>query len=279
LCGPRRRGLLAGGLLGAVVALRPSLAPLVPLLWLFGLRRPAVAAAAAAAVCVAVTLPVAGLQGWQSWVASVGLLERTIYGDAALVRALGVPIRPPAVLEGHDYAKAAWLAGYSADASITFLVQRAARLTGLAGPGLAFEATWSWLSKLLAFASLAAFAGVALRLGVRARSDRTRIAAALLGALLVDAFVILRVSYADILLLAPLGLLWPALLSARAPRWPAAAVLGGLLLGSQLLLVPTRLGWLGAFVRPFAVLSGLIGCVLWACGPPVAPRSETLPPG
>ena len=95
----RPREWPAGLLLGAAVALRPTLAVLVPMLFVLRLRRTALSACAAAAVAVLLTLPLAGIDGWLSYQGSVRLLERAMLGDPEANRALGKAARPPAVLE------------------------------------------------------------------------------------------------------------------------------------------------------------------------------------
>jgi len=251
-----RHGPWVQGLpIGFAIALRPTLAVMIPALWLLRLRKPAVSAAGTAALLVALTLPLAGIRGWLQYQRSVAMLERTILGDKETIRSLGQPYRPPPVIEGHDYSQTAYLRSYTANTSFSWIVPRLLQLRD--------REAWMAISKVLAFACAAAFLIAALVLGAARRSLRTRAALAIVAALMVDDFLILRVSYADVLLLAPLALLLPALIRQRTPPLFAALLLGGLVLGANLLLVWTPIGWLGPIVRSAAVMLGLVCSCLW----------------
>lgn len=253
----------AGVPLGIAIALRPSLAVLIPLAFLLGLRRSALGAILAALALAGLTLPLAGVSGWLHFVRHAGLIGRWALRDPATLALLGKPVPVPAVLEGHDFSRL--LPGLSGNTAIGGVLQAA-----FAGSSSALETLRSWwprVSPLLALGAVAATLALVLWGGLRRRAVTTRLALALVAALLVDYCLPIRISYADVLFLPPLALLLPALLSRRLPRVFPTLILTGFICGAAFATVSWKIGYPGALIRSALVMIGLLGACVWLSFP------------
>ena len=259
-----RDGAWSGVPLGLAIALRPSLAVLIPIAFLLGLRRSSLAALVAAAA-VGITLPLAGVAGWLQFVRHAGLIGRWALRDPATLSMLGAPVPVPARLEGYDFSRV--LPGLSGNTALGGVLQAAATAARSTGALHALARWWPPASQALALAAVAATLAVALRAGLRHRALRTRLALALVAALLVDYFLPIRIAYADVLFLPPLALLLPALAARRPPRAAGLLILSGFACGAALLTVSWRIGYPGALLRSALVMAGMLGACVWLSHP------------
>jgi hypothetical protein len=197
------RAKFAGIGCGVAAALRPDLAVLIPILWAGGKKRAAAQAAAAAGLVLLLALPAASIGIWQSYAANIGRLVDWMAGPRNRAAFPVVDTHGP--IDGYMFTN--WL--HSSTESFTLPSLIHAR--GIFGVAAALT--------LLTCVALVTLAHL---------SRRCRMPGLALGALLawtpalLDMFLPLRQSYADVLFL--LGLV-PAVLIAERQRSLALALL------------------------------------------------------
>ncbi|AGA27580.1 glycosyltransferase family 87 protein [Singulisphaera acidiphila] len=223
----RRRGdtWSAGLAFGLAVALRPNFLLMALPLTLLGYRKCATGLIVTAALTAAATLPVVGRAGWISYAHNVQVWDELFdHGPSLLIERYGPPREVPRDAEGRDLSRY-----WDIDTGGSTLRNFKPLLD-----------SWAWTMKIKAHVRLDRFglalwltAIGALALALRMRGilvgSRGTAALALITALGSEFFLPLRFSYADILLLAPLALLLPAMLRWRRLEIPALMLMSGLL--------------------------------------------------
>ncbi len=190
--------------LGIAAALRLTpLAALLPL-WVAGFRRTAVGAAIIFAACIAATLPIAGPGLWRSYFRSVSIQSHLRFdGDyLSSERAQLPPL--PATAEGMTFKRWVEIPCANVNLAMDVLQPLSDRFRWMPG-----RDRWPFIDQAGAAAVCLLFP-IALRR--RALGPAEKLAAAFLCVLAVEFFLPMRISYADILFLAPIGLLIPSML-------------------------------------------------------------------
>jgi hypothetical protein len=241
----------SGVFYGLAAALRPSLLVLAVALWCTGLRRSAYAMVATLALVVLALLPWAGPALWRDYGRTV-----TFYEHDALTPEVSASLASPAIstpprAEGYNYTDSQ-LPAKTVNITVGRLLVKALRVPPSYMP---------LMMRLAALAFIAAVAGLGLRAGARWPAVRPRLALAAWAVVAMDYLVPLRFGYADVLLLAPVGLLWPML----AERWGRGVFLWMVVGAWAAALALQDLPTLSLAVRSAGVMLGCAACLAW-CG-------------
>jgi hypothetical protein len=206
--------------LGFAAALRLTPFAAVLPLWVLGYRRTAVGAAVAALLSLSATLPIGGVKLWESYFRCVSIHSRLIL-DKDFLKSEKAKLPPmPDSAEGMTYRRML----NAPDVNMTFAAEVLQPLSHEFAwmPGMQ---KWETISRCGAI-----LVALLFPLILRKRSTlepAEKIAAAILCVLLVDFFLPIRNSYADITFLVPLAILMPWMLrSGGGYVYFAVAVLG-----------------------------------------------------
>jgi len=241
--------------LGLAAAMRLTpLAALLPL-WVLGLRRTAVGAAIVAIVCIAGSIRLSGFGLWQSYFRAVSIQSQLTWNPDYLEseRAKLPPL--PANVEGMTFKRILHLQ----DSNVTFasdVLQPLANCFGWA-PGREH-----WLTVSQAGAVLICLLFPVLLRFRRALEPGEKLAAAFLCVLSAELFLPVRLSYCDVMLLAPIGLLMLRMFRNSAGYVCFAVVLMGLALTHSLLPDESSI----PILRPPLIMAGLLGYLVIGFG-------------
>ena len=241
--------------LGLAAAMRLTpLAALLPL-WVLGFRRTAVGAAIVAILCIAGSIRLSGFGLWQSYFRAVSIQSQLIsdqsYWDSE--RAKLPPL--PANAEGMTFKRILAMP----DANATFALMVLQPLSHRFSWAPARE-HWQTVSQAGAVLVCLLFP-VALRFR-RALEPGEKLAAALLCVLSAEFFLPVRLSYTDVMFLAPLGLLMPRMFRNSAGYVCFAIVLMALALSHSLLPAEPS----NPILRPPLVVGGLLAYLVFGFG-------------
>jgi hypothetical protein len=190
--------------LGIAAALRITPLAALPPLYAAGYRRTSLGAAAVFLATIVATFPIAGPQTWQSYIRSISIQSRLIV-DRDFSRAQHAKLPPlPATAEGVTFKR--WLEIPNADLNFSMDVLR---LLSNRYPWMPGKDYWSLMSRVASVVVCLIFTVALWRTKL---APEEKLAAAFLCVLSVDFFLPMRISYADVLFLAPLALLIPAML-------------------------------------------------------------------
>lgn len=249
----------AGVIFGLAAALRPSFVLVVPAFLVLGKWRSASAAVTAAGVAVALTLPLVGPAGWESYFRTGDIYYEY---EWAPERWPDPPDRAtlPWEAEGYNFQRAR-PGGPSSSFAHGYAVAQAEHGWPRLNLGL--------VSKAAMLLFLLGFLAALHRCRNLPRSPRLTLAVIVLLLLDAEYFLPMRWPYVDILYLVPLALLLPALVG-NAPhhRYAAVLVAFGLTVGQNVILF----GQLEtpSVIRTLALSVGLtvLGVYLWLRGMP-----------
>jgi len=234
--------------LGLAAAMRLTpLAALLPL-WVMGRRRTAVGAAIVAVICIAGSIYFSGFRLWQSYFRAASIQSQLVSNQGYLEseRARLPPL--PARVEGMTFKRVLDLP----DANVTF----AAEVLQPLADGFHWASAgkrWQTVSQACAVLICLLFP-VILRFRP-ALEPGEKLAAALLCVLLTEFFLPVRLSYCDVMFLAPIGLLMPRMFRNSAGYVCFAVVLLGLALSHSLLPAEASV----PILRPPLIMGGLLG--------------------
>lgn len=233
--------------LGIAAAIRLTpLAVLLPL-WAARYRRTAIGMVITTAACIFATFPHGGAKLWVSYFRNASLQSRIRYVpefDAQQHAALP-PL--PQTVEGVNFDHLLDVPNLN----ITFATDVLWPLWGKL-PSLSTVGTWNLICNLGAAATCLLFAIVLWR--NRSLNPTERFAVSILCASMVEFFLPIRVTYADVGFLVPVALFMPCMLrSSRGYIW-LSVVLLGLALGHSVL--PTWTG-LSPVIRPILLFTGM----------------------
>jgi hypothetical protein len=250
--------------LGLAAAMRLTpLAALLPL-WVLGLRRTAVGAAIVAMICIAGSIQFAGFGLWQSYFRAASIQSQLVSNQGYLQseRARLPPL--PASVEGMTFKRVLDLP----DANVTFAAEVLQPLAERFHWAPARE-HWPTISQACAVL-ICLFFPVMLRFR-QALEPGEKLAAAFLCVLLTEFFLPVRLSYCDVMLLAPIGLLMPRMFRNSAGYLCFAVVLLGLALTHSLLPEESSI----PILRPPLIMGGLLGYLATGFGGGATQRSRT----
>jgi hypothetical protein len=201
----------AGFFFGLAAALRPTYLIMAVPLVLLGYRKTAGVMVAVLGIAVALTLPVVGVRGWESYAATVRAYEKVLAseddGAEFLLRVYGPARAVPSVAEGGDLVGVLPIETGGSTLLANFKPIHIAIKRFITLPDLAPISRGASLAGAVAVLSLA----MALRRTRRAFSGRFVAAFATLAAMDLEYFLPIRHSYADIVFLHPLAMLLPSL--------------------------------------------------------------------
>ncbi|MGA2443177.1 MAG: glycosyltransferase family 87 protein [Tepidisphaeraceae bacterium] len=197
--------------LGLAISIRLTPVVMVPALWLAGYRKTAHGAAGFALVLIASTFSFRGARLWQSYFRNASLQNRFVT-DAAFAAAAkqNLPAVPQTIEGIRQFNLLRWPAGNVTFAS-EVMPRIAARVHFLSDP-----ANWNLYSMAVAGLICAAFTIAMIWSNVLPARDA--LGCALLIGVLIDFFLPVRWSYADVTLLAPFAVLFPGMLGGGVLR-------------------------------------------------------------
>ncbi|MGD0138382.1 MAG: glycosyltransferase family 87 protein [Tepidisphaeraceae bacterium] len=233
--------------LGLAAAMRLTpLAALLPL-WVLGLRRTAVGAAIVAVLCFAGSIHLAGFGLWQSYFRAVSIQSQLRWnaGYLASEKAKLPPL--PANVEGMTFKRVLDLPDVNVTFAAEVLQPLAARF-----PWAPAREHWPTLNQACAVLICLLFPFL-LRFH-QGLEPGEKLAAAVLCVLSAEFFLPIRVSYCDVMFLAPIGLLMPRMFRNSAGYVCFAVVLLGLALSHSLLPAESSL----PILRPPLIMGGLL---------------------
>jgi hypothetical protein len=241
--------------LGIAAAMRLTpLAALLPL-WVLGLRRTAVGAALVAIVCITGSIRYSGIGLWQSYFRAVSIQSQLTWNPDYLEseRAKLPPL--PANVEGMTFKRIL----HMPDSNVTFA-------SDVLQP-LAYSFSWAparehWLTISKAGAVLICLLFPAFLKFRRTLEPGEKLAAAFLCVLFAELFLPVRLSYCDVMFLAPIGLLMPRMFRNSAGCVCFTVVLLGLGLTHSLLPAEASL----PILRPPLIMGGLLGYLVIGFG-------------
>ncbi|MGD0770852.1 MAG: glycosyltransferase family 87 protein [Tepidisphaeraceae bacterium] len=234
--------------LGLAAAMRLTpLAALLPL-WVMGLRRTAAGAAIVAIICIAGSIHFAGFGLWQSYFRAASIQSQLVsnHGYLESERARLPPL--PASVEGMTFKRVLDLP----DANVTFAAEVLRPLADRFCWALARD-HWPTISQAGAVLICLLFPAM-LRFRPTLEPGE-KLAAALLCVLSAEFFLPVRLSYCDVMFLAPIGLLMPRMFRNSAGCVCFTIVLLGLALSHTLLPAESSM----PILRPPLVMGGLLG--------------------
>ncbi|HEX4055450.1 MAG TPA: glycosyltransferase family 87 protein [Tepidisphaeraceae bacterium] len=247
--------------LGIAAAMRLTpLAALLPL-WVSGFRRTAVGAAVVFGACIAGALAVAGPGPWESYFRSVSIQSRLVL-DSDFFNSERAKLPPlPATAEGMTFKQRIAMPCANVTFAMDILQPMSDRFHWMPG-----RDQWQLISR-----GGAAVVCLLFPLALRRRTlgPAEKLAAVFLCVLSVDFFLPARISYADILFLAPIALLMPSMLRDRKGFiWLAVTLLGLAMCHGML---PTQLPI--SLLRPPLLMLGLLAylAVRWTDRPSPSP--------
>jgi hypothetical protein len=244
---------------GVALAFRPTVAVLVPLLWIMGERRAAVTAVLAAAAVAAATLPFAGAQEWRHYFDNAASMARQLAGVGEPF--FHVPLPPPGgasfLIEGYDFHPSRELPAASRNLAISGLLRQ----------------PWT-LALSGALALLLSLGAVSVMLWLQASRAPRELQLLLFVSVpvLLDYTVPMRWSYVDVVFLPVLAVLLPAAL-----RHGGAWTLGSL---AAALLASVYEGMTVSALRAplFLLAMALSALTLWRSGRPPDPPTVDVAP-
>jgi glycosyl transferase family 87 len=255
----------AGIPLGIAAALRLTpLAAVLPL-WILGYRRTAIGAGVAACLCLAATLPIGGVKLWESYFRCVSIHSRLIL-DKDFLKSEKAKLPPlPDHAEGMTYHKML----NAPDVNLTFAAEVLQPLSHEFSwmPGMG---RWETISRIGAILVAILFPLMLSRRSTLQPAEK--IAAAFVCVLLVDFFLPIRNSYADITLLVPLALFMSWMLRQEGGYVWFAVVILGLAMCHSLLPVTGSI----PMFRPVVVMGGFLAYLAMRIFQPLKPVEPLL---
>jgi hypothetical protein len=240
----------AGVMFALAAAMRLTPALLVVPLWLAGHRRTAVTMAGSGLVILIATLAM-GPSLWGSFFRHVKLHEQAVIDPTFYQREKSQLPALPTTVENASFAT--MLDSHSANLTLQgFVLPRLTRFASIA------PEYWPLMAKGCAGAVIVAYLAMLLvsRQALRRADTATQITLALLPVLIVDFLLPIRWNYADVLLLLPIGLLYPMMLAGRTQRIGAVLVGAGILLCHQFAFA-ANIGLTQGYIRPVVITAGL----------------------
>jgi hypothetical protein len=251
--------------LGIAAALRLTPFAAVLPLWVMGFRRTAIGAAVAALLCLSATLPIGGVKLWESYFRCVSIHSRLIL-DQDYLKSEKAKLPPlPDSAEGMTYRRML----NAPDVNMTFAAEVLQPLSHEFAwmPGMS---KWETISRCGAI-----FVALLFPFILRRRSPfqpAEKIAAAILCVLLVDFFLPIRNSYADITFLVPLGLLITWMLRNETGYVCFAVIVLGLAMCHSMLPVTNSI----PMMRPPILMGGFLAYMAMRTFQPLRPAEPLL---
>jgi hypothetical protein len=252
------RGSWWGGIaFGVAGMLRPTLLMLPLPLWIAGYRRAAIATAGSALGVFVATLPLTGIEYWQSYARVIDAYEKELLSPGYIAKNLGVdPMAARDRIEGTAGRERAMDAR-----SMNTVVMSAPFYFASKVLPMPDILQWGRLSRVLLVVMVLGACALLLWANDRPLPRREAMAYVAVMAVAADFFVPMRWGYVDVMFLLPLGLEMRQLLSRSFPRWPLVIVIASLLLGHEQISEALPV-YVTALTRSYGLMVGLGGSAI-----------------